>query len=318
MTCTRRDLLRLTALTVTATGVGRRELLAQTAPGAPAAQTPPTEATPVFTELRRNVGTFTARGGTIGWLINPGGIAVIDTQFPDTAKLCLDGIKTRAANRGIDVVINTHHHGDHTGGNGAFRDAAKKIVAHQRVPELMKMAAANAQKANPNAPPLTITVPDTTFPDTWKTDLGDEVVSAKYYGPAHTGGDIVIRLERANIAHMGDLMFNRRHPFIDRAAGASIAGWISVLERVTKELPNDTLYIFGHSGPKFPVTGAKADLDLQRDYFNALLDFTRAQIKGGKTRDEFIKSTETLDRFPDHGPLIERTLSAAYDEVSSS
>src|SRR5262245_55177673 len=134
MPLTRRELLQLSALTVTTTSVAPRWLFAQAPPaapaGQPAAQTPPPPANPVFTELRRNVGTFTARGGTIAYLINPGGVAVVDTQFPDTAKMCLDGLKTRASNRGLDFVVNTHHHGDHTGGNGVFRDATKKIVAH--------------------------------------------------------------------------------------------------------------------------------------------------------------------------------------------
>lgn len=321
MPLTRRELLHWSALTVTAAHLAPRSLFAQTPPAAPAGQTPaqtPPPATPVFTDLRRNVGTFTARGGTIAYLINPGGVAVVDTQFPDTAKMCLDGLKTRASNRGLDYVVNTHHHGDHTGGNGVFRDATKKIVAHAKVPELQKAAAARALQQNPNATPQTPTFPDTTFPETWKTDLGDEVISARYYGPAHTSGDIVVRFERANIAHMGDLMFNRMHPVVDRFAGASIVAWITVLERVMKDLPNDTLFVFGHANPKFQVTGAKADLQVQRDYFTALLDYTRAQVKAGKTRDVFIKSTDTLEKFPDHGPLIERTLGPVFDEVTAS
>lgn len=318
MPLTRRELLQWSALTAAAANMVPRSLFAQTPPAqTPPAQTPP-PAVPVFTELRRNIGTFTARGGTIAYLINPGGVAVVDTQFPDTAKLCLDGLKTRASNRGLDYVINTHHHGDHTGGNGVFRDATKKIVAHAKVPELQKAGAARAAQANPNAPPQQLTFPDTTFPETWKADLGDEVISARYYGPAHTSGDIVVRFERANIAHMGDLMFNRMHPFIDRPSGASIAGWMSTLERVMTDLPNDTLFIFGHADPKFQITGGKAELQLQRDYFTALVDFTRAEIKAGKTRDVFIKITDPLPKFPDHGPLLERTLGAAFDEVSAS
>src|SRR5687767_9576140 len=130
MTYTRRDLLRLTALTVTATGVGRHAFGQTPAAQPPAAVPPPAPPVTAFTDLRRNVGIFTGRGGTVGFLINLGGVVVVDTQYPQTAQLCLDGLKTRASNRGIDVVLNTHHHGDHTGGNGVFRAAAKKIVAH--------------------------------------------------------------------------------------------------------------------------------------------------------------------------------------------
>jgi cyclase len=317
MTYTRRDLLRLTALTVTATGAGRHFAFGQApAAQAPAAAPPPAPVT-AFTDLRRNIGIFTARGGTIGFLINPGGIAIVDTQYPDTAKICLDGIKSRASNRGVDVVLNTHHHGDHTGGNGVFRESAKKIVAHANVPRYQKEAAA-APPTNPNAPPPPPpTFPDTTFPDRWKTEVGDEVISAYHYGPGHTGGDSIVLFEKANVAHMGDLMFNRMQPFIDRARGASIAGWMTLLERVMKEDPADRLYIFGHAGPKFQVTGSKADLAVQRDYFTALLEYTRAKVKAGTPREEFIKSKDVLKGFEDHGPLFDRALGAAFDEVSA-
>jgi hypothetical protein len=116
---------------------------------------------------------------------------------------------------------------------------------------------------------------------------------------------------------MGDLMFNRMHPVVDRLSGASIAGWITVLERALKDLPNDTLFVFGHANPKFQVTGAKADLQLQRDYFTALLEYTRARIKAGTPREEFIKSKDVLKGFEDHGPLFDRALGAAFDEVSA-
>jgi cyclase len=318
MTYTRRDLLRLTALTVTATGFGRDIAFGQTpAAQAPAAAPPPAPPVTAFTDLRRNIGIFTARGGTIGFLINPGGIAIVDTQYPDTAKICLEGIKSRASNRGIDVVLNTHHHGDHTGGNGVFRESAKKIVAHANVPRYQKEAAA-APPTNPNAPPpAPPTFPDTTFPDRWKVEIGDEVISAYHYGPAHTGGDAIVLFEKANVAHMGDLMFNRMQPFIDRARGASIAGWMTLLERVMKEDPADRLYIFGHASPKFEVTGSKADLAVQRDYFTALLEYTRAKVKAGTPREEFIKSKDVLKGFEDHGPLFDRALGAAFDEVSA-
>src|SRR5436190_23243387 len=98
----------------------------------PAQAQPP--AVPKFEDVRRNVGIFTMRGGTIGWLINKDAALAIDTQFPDTAKTCVDGLKQKAAGRGLDLVINTHHHGDHTGGNAVFRAEAKKLVAQAGVP----------------------------------------------------------------------------------------------------------------------------------------------------------------------------------------
>jgi cyclase len=332
MTYTRRDLLRMTALTVTATGIGPQLLGAQAPAGAapqtagqpagqqPATPTAPPPAKPVFTDLRGNVGFFTARGGTIAYLIDGGSVLVVDTQFPDTAKMFVDGLKARAANAAIAAVINTHHHGDHTGGNGVLKEAgqAKTIVAYQRVPELMKAAAARAAQQNPSATPPPMVPADQTFPEHYKTTVGAETVSAHHYGPGHTGGDSVVVFERANVVHMGDLMFNRMQPFVDRLGGASIANWIVTLDKVMKAHANDTIFIFGHSNPKFQVTGSKADLAVQRDFFNALLDFTRAKVKAGTPRDVFIKLTDTLPNFPDHGPLINRALEGAFDEVTAS
>jgi glyoxylase-like metal-dependent hydrolase (beta-lactamase superfamily II) len=307
MNHTRRDLLRWTSLSLAAAAWPSARLLGQ-APAAPAPQGPPPAPQTSFADLRRNVGIFNGSGGTIGTYVAKDAVAVVDTQFPNTAQICVDGLKTKAGGRAVDLVVDTHFHGDHTGGNGTFKAAgAKSIVAHAKVPELMKA------RANPNQPPPTL--PDATFPDTWRQDLGDEVVSAKFYGPAHTGGDIVVLFEKANVAHMGDLVFNRRQPFIDRPGGASIQGWITVLEQVTKAHGNDTIFVFGHAGDGFKVTGGKADLQYMRDYLAALLDFTRKAKAGGQTREVFIKTTTPVPGFTDYGPLVERVTTAAWDEL---
>ena len=127
----------------------------------------------------------------------------------------------------------------------------------------------------------------------------------------------MIHFERANVAHMGDLMFNRLHPVIDRVNGANIANWSTILKKVAAELPADTIYIYGHAGAKYEVTGSRADLLHHSSYLLALLDYTREQVKAGKTRDEFIKSTDVIKGFEDYGPLVARPLGPAYDEVTA-
>jgi len=277
------------------------------------AQTPPPEAK--FAAVRNGVGTFTARGGTIGWLIVPDAVIVIDSQYPDTAQVCLDGLKARAA-RPIDLLINTHHHADHTGGNGVFRSSAKKILAHERVPALQKMA---AEEAHTEAQQ---TYPDATFANTWEEKLGNERVAARHYGPAHTGGDAVVSFRQANVVHMGDLVFNRAHPRVDRPAGASIANWITSLEKIAADHDRDTVYIFGHGNPKFGITGKRDDLHVMRDYLTAMLDLVRKGIATGSSRDE-IAAIDTLPGFPDFAPLSPRlplaaALGVAYDELTGS
>jgi cyclase len=312
---TRRTFLTTSTAALAAVTVARKAPFAQ--------QQQPPPVTPLFKELRRNAGYWTARGGTIGWLINPDGVVAIDSQFPDTAALCLEELLKKSGKPDIATLINTHHHGDHTGGNAVFRPKTKQIVAHANVPKYLKAGyeAQVAKRAQMNPPPTTPapTEPvaiDRTVTDSLTLTHGDERISIKHYGPAHTGGDVVIYLERANVAHMGDLMFNRAHPVIDRANGASIANWSTVLKKVAAELPADTLYIFGHAGAKFEVTGSRADLDRHGGYLVALLQYVREQVKAGKSREQVVASTDIINGFEDYGPLVARPLGPAYDEVT--
>ena len=318
----RRHFVQSSALALAATALDWRALLAYEAR--------PQQSDPL-TLVRRTVGIFTGRGGTIGWHIDSHGVVVVDSQFPDTAQSCLDAVNTRTTGRRIDYLINTHHHGDHTGGNGIFRPAARKILAQANVPKLQREAAERAVQAAlhappppPGAPPApTIVGPeqqvyaDTLFEKAWREQVGGEIMSLKYYGAAHTGGDSVTTFEKANVAHVGDLVFNRRQPVIDRPGGSSVAGWANVLDGILHDHPDDTIYIFGHAGTKFPVTGNRSDLIVQRDYLTALLEFVRGQMKAGTPRETLVKITEPMKNFPDHGPLTERVLGAVYDELSA-
>lgn len=313
MPSTRRDFLTVSVLGVAAGAIGRpafaRAWQQQAAP-------PQTS----FNDIRRNVGYFTGGGGTIGYLINTDGMAVVDTQFMNTATVCLAGLQERSKNRVVDVLFNTHHHGDHTGGNMAFKGVAKRHVAHLRATELQRQTYENAVKnaqAKGSAAPAEILVADRTFTDTWGESIGDEKLTAKAYTPAHTSGDAILHFEQANVVHMGDLLFNRRHPVVDRPAGASLANWITQLELITKVHNKDTVFIAGHAGASFPVTCAQADLLHMRDYITALLEFTSTQIKAGKMRDEVVAMKDVLTGFDAHGPLTAGPLGAAFDELTT-
>jgi glyoxylase-like metal-dependent hydrolase (beta-lactamase superfamily II) len=271
-------------------------------------------AQPVFTPIRRNVGYFTMRGGTIGYLVNTGGVVVIDSQFPAEATSCLNGLNERSGNRPVDFLINTHHHGDHTGGNISFRGAAKKVVAHVKADE-------HTRQPPGGQPPADQLFADTTFTETWSADVGDERVVAKFYGRAHTSGDAAITFERANVVHMGDIMFNQRHPLVDRSAGATMRGWMTVLDQAARDHANDTIYIFGHAGAGLPVTGSQADLALFRNYLGAVLAFVEEQNRAGRTREEVLSMRDPLKGFESFGRFGQanprEVLTCAYEEVTS-
>lgn len=300
---TRRQFLETSALAA-ALGLTSRELRAQPAP-----------VTGTFTALRGNAGIFSGRGGTIGWLMAPDGVVIVDTQFPDTAQQCLDGVKAKAT-RPIDLLVNTHHHGDHTGGNGVFKPHVGAIVAHRNVPGLQQKAASGAPGGQVPA------VADKTYETSWQQALGKETLRLKHYGPAHTGGDSVVTFVNANVVHMGDLMFNKRHPFIDRPSGASIRNWITVLESTVKDHAPDTIYIFGHAKDGLPATGDSSHLLGMRDYLTAVLDTTKKAIDAGKSKEETQK-LGPLPKFEDYMEAPPRltlafVLGVAYDELKGS
>ena len=264
-----------------------------------------------FEDLRRNVGIFNGQGGTIGWIVNSEGILIVDSQNAAAAQACIDGIKERSS-RAIDLLVNTHHHGDHTGGNATFRPVVGSIVAHENSASWQRQTTEQSGSVDP--------YPDETFTEEWRTTIGDETVVAKYYGAGHTSGDVVVTFERANVVHMGDLMFNRLHPFVDRSSGARIASWIDSLGQVAGEHDADTIYVFGHGSPDAGVTGDRSELTHLRDYFSAALELTQRAMQAGRSKEE-IAATESLPGFEDHVspfPLLSLTgvLGVAYDELS--
>jgi cyclase len=312
MSLNRRQFLATSSLAAAASALDLRALVAS-APQA--AQAPPATA---FVPLRGSIGYFTGQGGTIGWHVDTKSVVLIDAQFPVTAKICLDGINQRSGSRPIDFLVNTHHHRDHTAGNIVFKPVTRTILAQVNEPRLQVEAAAMAARnAKPGAPPPPEeVVANLTYEKSWREPVGGEVMALKYYGPAHTGGDSVVTFEKADVVHMGDLVFNRIHPYIDKPAGASIANWIKALETAAADHGRSTLFIFGHAGSKFEPVGSSADLLYMRDYLTALLEFVRGEIKAGRSKEAILKITDPLKGFPDHGPLVERVLSAAYQELA--
>lgn len=268
----------------------------------------------VFTPLRRNVGIFTERGGTVGWLINNDGVAVIDSQFADTAPMIVTGIRERTR-LPIDVLINTHQHPDHTGGNAVMRPSVGKIVAHERAIANLRNAAAQRQ----GGPGDMSGLPDTPFSTSWSVSIGDETIRLRHYGPAHTGGDAAIFFERANIVHLGDLLNNRGWPNLDAPAGGSVHGWVSVLETIMQEYPADALYIFGHNEAGYPPTGTRTDLAFQRDYFLAVIEVAATAIREGRSREQAISLTTLagFEHFGGQAPRLPLVVGVAYDELQA-
>ncbi len=262
-----------------------------------------------FKALRNEVGIFTEQGGTIAWLNGSSGFVVVDSQFPASAPHVIEELK-KLGEKPFKYLLNTHHHGDHTAGNIAFKGLTEHVVAHQNALVNMKLAAEKAKNEDKQL------FPDVTFGKSWKAPVGKEKISSYYYGSGHTNGDVVYHFENANIVHVGDLVFNRRYPYIDKENGAHIGNWITALDKIQNQFDKDTLFIWGHSLDPEKVTGNKADIKAFQNYLQSLLTFVGNEIKAGKTKEEILKTTNIPGAPEWQGDGIARSLTAAYTELT--
>jgi cyclase len=247
--------------------------------------------------IRNGVGVFTEKGGTIAYLLTKEGWVVVDSQFPEQAQHLVDALK-KTHDQPIRLLLNTHHHGDHSSGNIAFKGRVAHVVAHENS---LKNQQAVAEKAKTQDKQL---YPDVTFTESWKQKVGGERLRAHYFGPGHTDGDAVIHFEHANVAHMGDLVFNRRYPFVDRGAGANVQSWIAALDKTLKTFDNNTIFVFGHAFDPEKITGTQEDIKAFQDYL------------AGKSKEDVVKATAVPGVTEWQGDGIARSLQAAYEELS--
>jgi glyoxylase-like metal-dependent hydrolase (beta-lactamase superfamily II) len=261
--------------------------------------------------LTDNIGIFTEKGGTIAFLLSSEGILVVDSQFPDSAAHLIDELKKKSE-KPFRWLINTHHHGDHTGGNIAFKGLVEHVVAHVNS-KANQLRVAEEQKTAPEK----ILAPDKTFgPEGWIEQMDNEKIRNYYFGAGHTNGDAIIHFEHANIVHMGDLVFNRRHPYVDRTSGASIANWIKVLDKTLATFDMNTQYICGHAEDGYDVLCKADDLKAFKNYLGNVLKFTEDKIKDGFMKEEIVKAKGIPGSPEWKGSGIERPLNAAYAELT--
>jgi glyoxylase-like metal-dependent hydrolase (beta-lactamase superfamily II) len=187
------------------------------------------------TQVSKNVYMLEGSGGNIGVCVGSDGILIVDDQFAPLA----DKISAALAqlNPGkLKYLINTHHHGDHTGGNEAVSGRGATILAQANV-------RVNMTK-DPKTPATAL--PVITFTQNATVYFNGEEISATHYGPAHTNGDSVIRFKSANVIHMGDQMMTERFPFIDFSSGGDLDGLMANWKTIIASAPADVKIIPGH------------------------------------------------------------------------
>jgi cyclase len=252
-------------------------------------------------------------GGNIGISAGPDGVFMIDDEYaPLTTKIVAAiGAISPAP---IRFLINTHWHGDHTGGNENHGKAGVLIVAHENVRHRLSVdqfiAAFNRQeKAQPP-----VALPVVTFTDTVTFYLNGDSIVVFHVAPAHTDGDAIIYFRHANVIHAGDTYFNGRYPLVDLSSGGSINGMIEAADRMLATANADTKIIPGHG-----ALSNRAELQVYRNMLATVRDRIRTSIAAGKTLEQVqaSKPTAEFDAVWGRGTFTgERWVSILYEDLS--
>jgi len=194
-----------------------------------------------------NIYMLTGQGGNIGLFLGEDGTFIVDDQYAPLTEKILAAIKSVGGDT-PRFLINTHFHGDHTGGNENLGNAGTLIVSHDNVRERL-VNGSYIKAFGMNSPPANkAALPVLTFSDNMHFHINDESVNAVHVGSAHTDGDSVIYFRRANVVHAGDIFFNGFYPFIDAANGGSLKGTIDAVDEILAATDSNSKIIPGH-GP---------------------------------------------------------------------
>lgn len=241
------------------------------------------------TQLSKGVYMLTGVGGNIGLSIGSDGAFLVDDQYTQLSEKILAAVR-QLTDKPIRFVVNTHWHGDHTGGNENLANLGAVIVAHDNVRIRMSseqfVAAFNTR--SPASPPQAL--PIVTFRDGVTFHLNGDDIHVLFVGPAHTDGDAIIHFTNANVLHMGDTFFNGRFPLIDLSTGGSFEGMVTAATTALRYVNDSTRIIPGH-GP----LATRADLVKYRDMLATIRDRVAALIKKGKSKEEVIAAKPTAE-----------------------
>jgi len=239
------------------------------------------------TDLGGGVYMLTGRGGNIGVSVGSDGVVLIDDQYAPLTPKILAAVAELTPER-IRFVLNTHWHGDHTGGNENLGREGAIIIAHDNVRERMSVDQfmERLDRHVPASPRAAL--PIVTFDRALTLHLNGGDVHVFHVEPAHTDGDSIVHFRDANVVHMGDTYFNGIYPLIDTSSGGTLNGLIDAADRVLEIADDETKIIPGHGG-----LSNKAELRAYRYMLVAVRDAISTAIAAGRNVDEVVASKHT-------------------------
>lgn len=239
-------------------------------------------------KLTDNLYMLTGAGGNIALLTGSDGVLMVDDQYAPLSEKIREAVNALDPG-GVKYIINTHLHGDHTGGNEYFRKLGVTLMAHENVRSRMMKELVTPQRTIPPRPREAW--PVITVQTAMAVHLNGEDVEVVHLDPGHTDGDMMIFFKGANVMHTGDAFVRSGYPRIDGGNGGSFTGYISSLERLYAAANESTRVIPGHG--KLAV---KADIKAFRDKLADIRDQVAAALKKG-TKIEDIPSLGITDKY---------------------
>lgn len=219
-------------------------------------------------------------GGNLGLSTGEDGVVLIDDGLGQLASMTLSAVE-EITGRPVDFVINTHVHGDHTGGNAALHESGATIIGHENLRR--RMVEDDSVSADGSAPAPREAMPEITFSRSMTFHLNGHEAFVFHVASAHTDGDAVIFFRGANVIHAGDVFFNAVFPFIDLDSGGSVGGYLEAMDDILSLAGPDTRIIPGH-GP----LADKADLQAARDMLADARSKVKALLDAGKSEQDVL------------------------------
>ncbi len=243
------------------------------------------------TKITDQVYMLEGQGGNIGLFIGEDGTFMIDDQFAKLTPKILAAIK-KITDKPVNYLINTHWHGDHTGGNENMSKEGAVIVSHKNVRKRMGATSVVRGKTKPASPKAAL--PVITFTEDMMIHFNNDDVLISHVHNAHTDGDAHIYFTKNNVIHMGDTYFNGKFPYIDLNSGGSIDGDIASAEKALLMADDETIIIPGHG-----KLSNKKELLAYKEMLVLLKSRVQEKINAGKTLEDIKKDNSITKEYDD-------------------